>query len=405
MSANKSYNNSGGWLVLAVFTAVAGVSQMLWLNFAPLISMLQQRYQINELEASMLILVFPALYVLLSLHAGAIIDRRGYQYTVGRAAILMAVGACIRIYDVSFYALLFGQVAIAAAQPYVVNAISKLVADWFEEESHGLATGIGTIGMFAGMALALALTPTLVAHFDLRGAMVVFAGVSIAAAAAFLSLARENPHTGNLQVTAARPLALRILLRDRNLSVLFLISLLALGFFNGLTTWLEPILAERGIDAQTAGLVGGTLIVGGILGSALIPFLSDRTRRRKPFLILCGVTSLALVYPLCTATNMDWLLVLGALTGFFFLPGYALLFAMTEEHAGSASAGAAAGLLMLAGNAGGVIVVVAMELVHGATGSWMSAIYLMLVLIALTTLLAFGSRESLGSRKGGMHRV
>ena len=48
--------------VLLVFTLVAGVSQMLWLNFAPLLSYLQSHYGVSELEASSLILVFPAFF-------------------------------------------------------------------------------------------------------------------------------------------------------------------------------------------------------------------------------------------------------------------------------------------------------------------------------------------------------
>src|SRR2546427_121751 len=58
------------WLVLISFTLVAGVSQMLWLNYAPVLTAIQAHYHISELLASTLILVFPGLYVLLSLPAG-----------------------------------------------------------------------------------------------------------------------------------------------------------------------------------------------------------------------------------------------------------------------------------------------------------------------------------------------
>ncbi|MHB8873467.1 MAG: hypothetical protein ACYC8T_07240, partial [Myxococcaceae bacterium] len=42
--------------------------------------------------------------------------------------------------------------------------------------------------------------------------------------------------------------------------------------------------APQGVDATTAGLVGGVLIIGGIVGAVIIPLLSDKLRRRKPFL-------------------------------------------------------------------------------------------------------------------------
>ncbi|MEQ9363683.1 MAG: MFS transporter [Leptospirales bacterium] len=403
--STKSNSRIGKWSVLGVFTAVAGVSQMLWLNFAPLLSQIQSRYGVTELEASSLILVFPALYVVFSLHAGALIDRRGYPFVVGAGSVLMALCSCVRIYDSSFAALLIGQIGIAVAQPYIVNGISKLVADWFEEDSHGLATGIGTIGMFSGMAIALALTPALSAAYGLRMTMVIFAAISVAASFAFVLIARENTspslHSREASFKSGESTLrmLQKLIRNPNLVLLFVLSTLALGFFNGLTTWLEPILAEQQINPEDAGLVGGMLIIGGIFGSAIIPAISDAVGRRRPFLLLSAAASVALVVPLCTSTNFNWLLIYGGLMGFFFLPGYALLFAMTEEHAGARYAGSAAGVLMLAGNAGGVIVVILMESVKGQGASWINAVYLMMALMIATGLLALRLGESLATGK------
>src|SRR5258705_262255 len=124
------------WVVLGAYTFVAGVSQLLWLNFAPILTSIEGRYGVSELVASLLVLVFPLLYVVLSIPAGTLTDRRGYRFAVGAGALGMAFAACVRIWDTSFWVLFAGQLGIAAAQPYVVNGISKLVADWFSEE-HG----------------------------------------------------------------------------------------------------------------------------------------------------------------------------------------------------------------------------------------------------------------------------
>ena len=60
------------------------------------------RYHVDELTASSADLGIPALYVVLSLHAGALIDRRGYRYSVSPGALLMTVFAALRIYTGSF---------------------------------------------------------------------------------------------------------------------------------------------------------------------------------------------------------------------------------------------------------------------------------------------------------------
>jgi predicted MFS family arabinose efflux permease len=390
------------WIVLAVYTLVAGVSQMLWLNFAPLLTMIQQRHGVSELLASTLVFVFPLLYVLLSLPAGVLTDRRGYRFTVGAGAVVMAVFSCVRIHDASFHALLIGQAGIAVAQPFVVNGISKLVSDWFSAEQGAIATGLGTMGIFVGMAAGMAASPALVEALELRGAMMVFAAITAAAAVAFLLLARENEGTAREASTgtSSGP-GLRTLLRSRDLVLVFTLCFLGLGFFNGLTTWLEGILAPNGIEAVDAGMVGGLLIIGGIFGAVVIPALSDRFRRRKPFLVLCALAALGLLYPLCSSGNFPLLLVLAGLLGFFFLPAYPLLLEMSAELAGPERAGSATGILMLTGNAGGVVVIILMAVIKGDAPTWQAAVFLMLGLVAAAVALALLVSETFQRRAGG----
>jgi predicted MFS family arabinose efflux permease len=390
MTSEPALHRPRRWAVLAAYTLVAGVSQMLWLNFAPLLGLVQNRYGVSEEVAGLLVGVFPLLYVVLSIPAGALTDRRGYRVTVGTGAIVMAIAACVRILDHDFWFLLAGQIGVAIAQPFVGNGISKLVADWFPDQQGALATGLGTVGMFAGMAVGLAATPALVAASDLGTAMVVFAGITAAAALLFWLVVTPN----RVPAVVADGPRLRPLLAQRGLRILLVLAFLGLGVFNGLTTWLEPILAVRGIDAERAGLVGGALIVGGIAGAIVVPALSDAARRRKPFLIGCAASGLALIWPLCTTGHFGALLGLAGLLGFLFLPAYALLLEMSGQLAGPAAAGAATSLLMLAGNAGGVAVVVAMPLVKGNAPDYQPAILLLVVLLAITVSLALLAPET-----------
>lgn len=396
------FNRNYRWVVLAVFMGVAGVNQTLWLNFAPLLSQIQRRYGVSELLASLLVLCFPLLYVVLSMPAGAMTDRRGYRFTVNLGSLLMTAFACVRIFDASFWTLLAGQVGIAVSQPFIMNGITKLAADWFREDQRAIAAGLGAAGMFIGMALGLALTPALVAALGLQATMILFAGITAALTAAFLFFARENFPADAEHLRAARSFTafeeFRHLLRNRALVRVILLAFLALGYFNGLTTWLELILGEKGVSSEDAGLIGGALILGGILGSFALPAFSDKIQRRKPFLVFCAAAGLALTYPLCASSALTTLYAAAALLGFFFLPGYALLLAMSEELAGAERAGGAAGALMLSGNLGGVIVVVAMEAVKSEHSGWTPAIYLLLALLAVTLALALSARESFGYR-------
>ena len=386
------------WAVLAAYVGVAGVSQMLWLNFAPILTQVQARYRVSESTAVFgLVAVFPLLYVLLSVHAGGLTDRRGYRHTVGLGAAIMAVFALVRIFDASFAALVVGQVGIAVAQPYVVNGISKLVTDWFTEEQGAIATGLGTMGMFIGMALAMVLTPKLFAAAGLRVTMIVFAAIALAAAGAFAAFVHPNRERAATVAEQAPPARFRTLLADRRLIILCTLGFLGLGVFNGLTGLLEPMLAPHGISSEQAGNIGGVLIGGGIVGAVIIPLLSDLTRRRKPFLLLCAAGALATIYTLGSSASYPVLLTMAGLHGFFFMPALALLLEMSAQIVGARSAGAATALVMLTGNAGGVVVLATMDaLKHGK--DYHPSVLLMVALLATTLLLATIAPETFPRR-------
>ena len=58
------------WRVLLGFVLAALVTQLLWLNVAPILVDVERLYGVDESTASLLILPFPLLYVLLSIPSG-----------------------------------------------------------------------------------------------------------------------------------------------------------------------------------------------------------------------------------------------------------------------------------------------------------------------------------------------
>lgn len=178
-----------------------------------------------------------------------------------------------------------------------------------------------------------------------------------------------------------------------------LMAFIAFGFFNGLTTWLEGILGQNGVGATDVGNIGGVMILAGIIGSLVIPTISDFIKRRKPVLLFCGISGIALIMPLCLSSDLPLLYLYGGLIGFLFLPGFALLLVMSEEVAGPKRAGGAAAAIMLVGNAGGVIISVAMALLKSDTSGWRPAEYFILGLLIIIFILALFTSESFRSEK------
>ena len=108
---------------------------------------------------------------------------------------------------------------------------------------------------------------------------------------------------------------------------------------------------------------------------------------------LCSLAALILTHPLC-CSQTTILYVLSAALGAAFLPGYALLLAMTEEEAGSERAGAATGVMMMTGNAGGVVISIAMQVLKGDSTEWRNAIWFPAGVLFVALLIALQVRET-----------
>ena len=216
-------------------------------------------------------------------------------------SVWVRVQACfglLRIYDTSFGALLVGQVGIAFAQPLILNGISQLATNRFPAERVPLATGLATLSMFLGMAAGLATTVPLTDVAGMRGMLVVHAVLAVGVVVAFQLWGHERPRARADSELPARLADVFKLLSVRELAILVLLACLALGVFNGFMTWLEPILAPRGLGGSEAGYIGGLLMISGAAGAVALPILATQLGRRKLVLVACVGSSTALLWGL-----------------------------------------------------------------------------------------------------------
>lgn len=384
------------WIILGFFGLMAAMSQAFWLNYAALGSLLTEKFGTGEAENVLLMMVFPVLYVLLSQPSGKWIDRYGYAPVVGIGGLVMAMFSLGRLHEGGFYWLLSMQAGIAIGQPLVVNGISKLVARQFPAELVGTATGLGSASMFIGMGLGIGLTPELVDGPSFFLADALFAGLALIGIIGFIwAEGGIKAAFGTERAESAEPSAgSRLSIHTPGVVVLSVISGLALGVFNGLMAALEWILRGYGVGAEDVGLAAAFLILGGIVGAIVLPPISDKMGVKRPFiraaawLGLIGIAVL-LGFPMPTLV----LFGVSFATGMVFLTGYPLILAASEEEAGTDLAGQATSWIMLAGNAGGVLLTVVTTVIWEGSHNpvWIIALYG--VLLVLAGLLA-------GVRKG-----
>jgi MFS family permease len=142
------------WVTLAVFMFVNLTIQMLWITYAPITGPAAQFYGVSDLRIGFLAMSFMIAFIPLSIPVSWVIDTYGFRLAVGIGAALMGVFGLLRGFAGANYSLvLWSTVGIAAAQPFLLNAWTKVPANWFSIQERATAVGLVTLANLVGTAL------------------------------------------------------------------------------------------------------------------------------------------------------------------------------------------------------------------------------------------------------------
>ncbi len=388
------------WIMLLAFMSVVAVNQLLWITFAPITGEAASYYGVPDLSIGLLSLVFLIVYIIISIPASWAIDTYGVRVAVGIGAALTGIFGLLRgLVAPSYNLVLISQIGIAIGQPFILNAVTTVAARWFPIRERATAAGLGSLAIYIGIFMGLALTPYLTVQSGIGSMLIAYGIVSVIAALVFFLFARERPPTppcppGQEERSLVLD-GLRQTLRKREFVLLMLVFFVGLGVFNAVTTWIEDIVRPRGFSITQAGDAGGLMIVGGIIGALVVPLLSDRYRRRTPFLVLALLGATLGLGGITYATGYPLLLASAFLMGFFLLSAGPVGFQYGAEVAYPAPEGTSNGLLLLMGQISGILFIFGMDSFKStATGSMTLPLVVLIGLMVLSLLLSTRLREA-----------
>jgi predicted MFS family arabinose efflux permease len=349
------------WFVLVAFGALVACTQVLWLSFAPITAQAHQALGVSEGAIGDLAVINPLMYVLLAISAGRWTDR-WFAATLAAGAVFTAGGAALRAVDVHSYGwVLFGQVVMSVGQPLVLNSSTKIAARYFPPGERTAAISVASAAQFVGI-LAAAMTGELLYNAGgLRFVLLVHAGIAVLAALAVLVACRTP---ASFAADAGTAPALGWLRQDPLMWKLAGLLFVGVGIFNAVATWLDTILSDLG-HPNAGGTLIAVMTVAGILGAALLPAGAAKRDRRRGLLTL---TTAATVIVFAAIALMHGVLFVGAalaVEGFLLLSGLPVALDWSELEAGPDRAGTATGFLLLAGNLGGVVLVLVVQALIG----------------------------------------
>jgi predicted MFS family arabinose efflux permease len=380
--------------------ALVASSHILWISFASVTDRAARTFHTTSLSIGLLVSVGPICSAIFSIPAGALSDRFGYRAPLLWAGLATVVFAFLRPLAGSFPSLLALTVVLLVPQPFLINAIADLVNRHFPDEESATATGLGTMSIFLGITVGVAVTPGLVAVLGIRGAQFLYAAFAALALVAFWVV---TPRRVPDRLRAPEELTMRVavarVLGSRTLWKLSAVLFCGFGFYLGMTTWLSEILKPHGINDTGAGLVAGTITVGGIVGSVALGAASDHIRRRKPFIIAAGLVSVPTLLLLGHLGSFAALVIVAFVLGFFLLAALPVSIAWVSEEPslGAQVASTGVGVILMAGNLGGALVVAIMGVIKNAQGNYSGAVLFAAALAVVAVAIAVTLRDPLAA--------
>lgn len=389
------------WVVLGLYFLLTVVIEIQWLTFASISSAAQEFYHASAMQIDFLSMIYMFVFILLSIPVSIVIDTYGLKRGLAIGAILTGVFATLKASFADNYTIVvISQAGLAIAQPFILNAVTKVGAQWFPKNERATATGIGTLAQFVGFIIALAITPMLITRdgtgsYELERMLMFYGIISVVASIAVLLFFKEKPPTPPETMEEAVRInsteGIRVIFKSMDMKLLLVMFFIGLGIFNAVSTCIEQICGS--LPMEETGMVGGVMLVGGVLGALIIPPISDKLRKRKPFLTLCMVAMLPGLIGLTWFTTFIPLMISGLIFGFFIMSAAPVGFQYGAEKSHPSPESVSQGLILLAGQVSGILFVLGVNFI-GNAASMLFFIALVLVNVFLTLRLSESYRAS-----------
>jgi predicted MFS family arabinose efflux permease len=385
MSSITNCNKSGyKWLILLVsffaFVAFAFAFQLA----PPLIPTIINEFMISHAEAGLLMSLVRLPGVFLGLPVGLFVARYGTRIIGVTGLVCVVLGCLITAAANSFILLLTGRLILGIGGGIIIPTASATVAKWFSKEEIGKAMGIyGINGPFA-LIVAFPSASLIIIAYDWRFPFYIGAVIGIAATLVFFVVTRKNPAKEQ-----KRKMSVRQAIRNFEIWKVGLIWLFYSSAILSFTTW-APTLFEtfKEISLVDASFLASLIMWIAIIGNPLYGWISDRTGKRKVF-ILIGFILTMLSFIAIAYTSNFMLVVSVILLGITSAIVYPIMSTLPLEILGPDLVSIGFGIAGTCQNIGIALSQPLVGLILDLTGSYQFSLLGLAVLSAIGTVVAY----------------
>lgn len=258
-----------------------------WLTFAAVSSTSAEFFDVSENTISWLSTAFLFAFGISAPLTIWVLNKYGPKPSILIASALVLAGNWTRYAGTRadggyFWVVMAGQILIGFAQPFVLAAPTRYSNLWFSDSGRVSATAVASLANPLGGALGQLIGPLWVSGPSDIPYMVLYTAIISSAAAGPAFFIPSKPRTPPSATAAMDTLdirdSLRALMSNGSFFLVLIPFSLYVGLFNSTSSLLNPILKPYGFSEDDAGVAGGILIIVGLIASAIVSPIIDRTK-------------------------------------------------------------------------------------------------------------------------------
>ena len=153
-------------VVLVIYIAYGLINQFQYVGNANIVDQLHEYLGCSKFEVNLLAVIYALIYVIGAFPACEVFARLGLRTSLLVGLTCNALGASLKLIAVAplkaFWLMAIGQAFSGVGQIFFLALPPLLAATWFPTSERSLATALGTLSGFLGMAVGFAIPPAIV---------------------------------------------------------------------------------------------------------------------------------------------------------------------------------------------------------------------------------------------------
>jgi sugar phosphate permease len=396
------------WAMVALTWLMMFALGISWFCFTPMMTILAENLSLSLEQLGILVAMVPMSLVAVCIPGGMFADRIGVRTTVLAGGIIMGVFGLMRGFATDFTTLAATTFLCGVGYSIAYPNLPKVTGVWFSPEKYALASGLMFTGMEVGIASSLILTPAVLlpSTGSWQHVFITVGILSLVITLIWTVFAREKPNapsgspqTSSEQKNRGAPFrrSLYIVLRNKHMWLLMLTTFFLLAPQIGLLGFLPTMLTSKGFEPTKAGLITSMISWSMIPSSLVVPFISDRAGRRKPFIWVTSLAATAAIYFAGTTTGTSvWVSVI--LYGLLIGSMAPIVLAMPVELVGAEYSATAGGFILVGGYFGAMVAPWLAGYLSTATHSFLPAVIMCTIMTGIDAGCGLALKET-GSQR------